>query len=237
MTPNGHEIEGALTAMNLDFSLSSFTSIPIASSPTAFLSASTWGHGGPDVTSALHKTLDEATDFWKPLNGWQKARSAYSTRINTHAWEIIDLFDLTPEGNSICGLEAGTGDFKGTVAVNGEVYEPSAVNFALFGKISRLAYDYYVSHHDPADAAPFSLTATKAYIRAWKRLAVPVVYTIRTRSLTWPDVSYETGYMAEAFGAWGYGGNALPRGYVTTPSREAVRAGAFRWRWMPYHEL
>jgi len=65
--PNGHEIEGSLTAMNMEFSLNSFTSIPGASSATAFLSASPYGHGGPDVTATRKRTLNDMGDWFDAL--------------------------------------------------------------------------------------------------------------------------------------------------------------------------
>jgi hypothetical protein len=92
-----------------------------------------------------------------------------------------------------------------------------------------LAHEYFISIHSYGDAAIYSLTATKAWVRLWKRFAAPVVY------FQWPDMSYDTGYMAEAFTAWGYNSSPLPAGMPAFPSQNVVTGNEFDWRWMPYH--
>ena len=243
--PSGNEVEANLTSMDIFSGLGSMQTTAIGSSPRAFLSASSYGHGGPDVTGILKRTLDEVGDFFGHLDGSQPvyAGSAIRYRGAGNNWEIYELRNLAPEMNflSFPGLapkskfECGTGLFKTTVAVSGEVYDASAVNYAIYGKMSRLVYDWYKAHNDPVDASLFSLSVTKAWVKAYKRLAMPAVETFLRFNPTAPDTSYETGYMAEAFAAWGYNGSQLPRGLRTTSSGDVVNASTFEWRWMPYH--
>jgi RHS repeat-associated protein len=240
--PNGHEIEGAMTGMSLDFSLNSFTSIPIASSPTAFLSASPWGQGGPDVTTALKNTLNDVEVWYGGLRDpIKKLECAQELRTYQagDAWDIKQLWDINPpEVNHIRArgkdYETGTGLFEGSVAVNGQVYFASAVNYALFGKECRLAHDYYVSIRDPMEASLYSLTATEACVRFYKRIAYPLYNLFGRGKLVKPEFSYEYGYCAEAFTAWGYNGSSLPQGLPTVPSKD-VLTESFDWKWMPHH--
>jgi hypothetical protein len=203
----------------------------IGSSPNAFLSASPYGHGGPDITAILDRTLADVAAFFTPLSNPKKewCGSAISTPGAGNSWDIKDLRNLTPDYNYLVfpalfpkqyRWECGTGLFKATVAVKDEVYDASAVNFAIYGKMNRLVYDYYLLKGQ--ENRWYSLAATKARVRFWKRF------------INW-DWNYDTGYTAEAFTAWGYEGDSLPKGYATRPSGETVNANAFEWRWMPYH--
>ena len=236
LDPSGNEVEGSLTSTDILGQMGSIRTTAIGSSPQAFLSASPFGHGGPDVTAILKRTLDDMRDYFDGLKlGSQKGMSgrAISGLKAGDSWDIYDLHALKPGKDGINALsfpglqpksrfECGTGLFTATVAVNGRVYNAGAVNYAAYGKMNRLVHDWLKSKQANMDAAWYSLTATKSRVRAFKRFFHF-------------DFSYEDGRTAEAFTAWGYNGTPLPRGLPTSSSGEIVNADRFEWKWMPYH--
>jgi hypothetical protein len=234
--PSGNEVEMSLGSLDMSSGLAGMRTTAIGSSPSAFLSSSPYGHGGPDVTATLKRTLNDMGDFFDALRPEERKHESgrYIAGLKAgDSWDIHDLHALEPGEDGINVLsfpglmpksrfECGTGQFKATVAVNGEVYYAGAVNYAAYGKMNSLVHDWLKSKGDPVDAAWYSLTATQARVRFFKRFFHR-------------EFSSESGATAEAFTAWGYNGTSLPRGLPTSSSREVVNANKFEWKWMPYH--
>jgi hypothetical protein len=234
--PNGNDVEASLDSMDISSGLDSMQTTAIGSSPTAFLSASPYGHGGPDITATLKRTLDDIGNYFDALKPESRKRESGRAITGLKAgdsWDIYDLHALEPGESgydllTFPGLtpksrfECGTGLFTATVAVNDEVYYAGAANYAAYGKMNRVVHDWLKSKHANIDAAWYSLIATEARVRGFKRFFHF-------------DFSYESGATAEAFTAWGYNGTPLLRGLPTSSSGEVVNADKFEWKWMPYH--
>jgi RHS repeat-associated protein len=182
--------------------------------------------GGPDVTDALRRTLsdvDATYRLWNPLK--RGIAAAYLYGYGAYAWDIEQLFEVDPDFHNRLdmgkGYMCGSGQWKGTVAVNEKVYYAGAVNYALYGKACKRSYDFFMGMGRPSEAAPYSLTAAKAVAAVWK-------------AVWWQDFG-ESAREARAFVEYGYNGNLPSSGLATIPSGEVVKED-FIWVWKPYHD-
>lgn len=198
-----------------------------------------FGKGGPDITRALNRTLLEVEMkyySWSP----RERRSAAEEMLNyfaaavtggdggaATAWDIIPLYNLglASKNEAVNALEGanhkifkcGSGQWRGTVAVNGRVYWAGSVNYALWGKMHRLVYDD-LKDRAPIAALDYSLEKAKS------------------RAVTWKHVRYndysDRVTQAEAFVSFGFNGTLS---HVSLPCEvSGIFDGRdFEWCWEP----
>jgi RHS repeat-associated protein len=170
---------------------------------------------GCDLTELVKKTLQEVEDTYK--NRWtitqrySACNSLDSVTTGMTAWDM-EITAPTPSTTGPCTL---------TATFEGKCYKTSAINYALFGKISRLCFD---SFGTPLPGARWSLEYSigLAQIHKW-------VYC--------GDFSDEAN-QAFAFISYGFG-SALSyngRDYalgLCQASKAKCRGEQYRWKWAP----
>ena len=144
------------------------------------------------------------------------------------AWDIIPLYDKgAGRGNALAGdngyaYRCGGGKWMGTVAINKRCYYAGAVNYALWGKMNRLCYEYFSVFPTgwPADCwNNWSLEAAKRNATLWKHVR-------------YHDYG-ETAKEAREFTVYGFNGTLPSSSLPCRYSGEVVDAHAFDWCWEP----
>ncbi len=192
-----------------------------------------FGTGGPDVTETLRNTLDNIASTFDSWTIGQKIRAAnelkdYKTTIlarNNSSWDILELFQIgrgvgpnALRGSGGKVFRCGQGLWAYTVAVQGRVYHAGAVNYAQWGKMFRLIYDYFWYNSPSISRSGYTLDRAKFLTTAWKH---------------WVHGDYgERTKQALAFTEFGYNGNLPSAGLPCKPS-EKFNGNSFQWVWEP----
>ena len=204
-------------------------------SASTSLSAAT-GKGGPDVTKALNRTLldvEAAFYRWSRYERMQVAErmrdlgSAVFTGGRggaAGAWDIIPLMSVgfgEPYLTADKDYLAGSGLWTRTVAFSGKCFYAGAVNYAIWGKMNKLCFDYYNSQGLLYDLDPreYNLPNAIHTVQAWKHFKYNDFGT--------------TEMEAEAFTTYGFNGNLACPGLPCQSSGEVVQAKMFNWCWEP----
>jgi len=224
----------------VDACLSMFDMIgTFMASPSSPAIRSVAGTGGPDVTKSLKRTL---LDVQMAFLNWSRSQKidaarrmrdllgAVLTRGNggaADAWDILPLkdsgFTLTG-GYLIAGGQsylAGSGVWTRTIAFGGRCYYAGAANYALWGLMNRLVYDWLGLGMNFAGLArsEYSLQTALHTVTAWKHFE-------------YKDFGVE-GAEAEEFTTYGFNGTMPASSLPCKPSGQVVTAKMFDWCWEP----
>ena len=219
--PTGHDVDVYLEIADI---IGTFAASP-SSPPIGKVN----GQGGPDVALALNRTLlDVEAKFysWSKSEKRKAAEELYDLTGGRGAWDILPLMSIGMGGVGIMDpvdrkvYRCGTGFWVGTVAVNGQCYYANAVNYALWGKMNRLCYDWMtlLNPYDQ-DADYFKLSHAIFTVQAWKHFKYKDFGPMESE--------------AEAFTTFGYNG-ALPTASLPCQSSgAALQRGVLDWCWEP----
>jgi RHS repeat-associated protein len=110
------------------------------------------GECGPDVTAALGHTLRNIMmTFWNAdeLTEWIATDNMFNLNIlgsnsGTSAWDIVPIYEAGSISgywwpNTSCGKTRGTAKCDFSVTFRGDCYSASAVNYAMWGRMNRVA--------------------------------------------------------------------------------------------------
>ena len=172
---------------------------------------STGSKGGPDVTQALNRTLDEVAQTFQ---GWSKGVALASGErllpgnggVALGAWDIRELKD---GGGKLDPLGSGR-----TITFYGVTYYSSAANYALWGKAFRLC-------HDRLGKFRWNLTIALSLATAYKEWFQNGLDLEGSEALDFTRYGYE-GTLPPPHGVPGRSPNEIPIG-----------SDIFHWKWLP----
>jgi hypothetical protein len=121
-------------------------------------------YGGLDITNLLQKGLSEVRTKFDALpdsQRWTICEQLVDIPDAAWAWDIPALLGNNPTTFGMSKGKWGTGDSQNTVTVNGRVYWAPAVNYALYGELMRLCYDFCMNNGHPLRAQAFTLQKTQ----------------------------------------------------------------------------
>ena len=202
-----------------------------------------WGYGGPDITNALNATLKNIADLFGPSPIESKIEAGQiMTDVTTAefslgnygaagAWDIYDLKDVgngprtVDHRNTIRGVTCGDFPWQYTVGFNNRCYYAGQANYAEYGEINKLMYDFLLTQGpiDGLSASEFSLSA-----------AIQNVASFKSKNYDAPPI-----YLNEALDFTRYGfDREKPTNFLPCIPKGTIGDQMLDWAWKPikpYH--